>query len=159
MTVFRAPDDYPRWPAVADLIHRSFAWMTPILGHPARAMQVTPETLKSAAEKSPAWLAEDHAQPVACLFARPSRDHRDALYLGWLAVDGAHRGRGLARALVAAADHEARRQGCTALTLDTGRELVHLHNLFLRLGFEMLGERDAVVSFLKPLAPPDDVPR
>lgn len=155
MNVFRAPADYPRWPAVADLIHRSFAYMTPILGQPVNAMKVTPEDLVSRARQGTAWLVEKDARPIACLFTRPSRDYPDALYLGGLAVDTEHRGRGLAQALVAAANEEARRRGYAALTLDTGRALVELHQLFARLGFEKETVHDAVIAFRKPVMEPE----
>ncbi len=152
MTVFRAPPHYPRWPAVAALIHRSFAYMTPLLGHPAQAMKLTPEDLEAAAGRDAAWLVEQAETPIACLFTRPSRDFGDALYLGWLSVESAHRGSGLVRALMNAAEQEARRQGCSHLTLDTGRELVELHRLFQHLGFRKQATDGAVICFRKPVA-------
>lgn len=158
MTPFRAPPDYPRWPEVARLIRSAFAYMAPILGHPARAMQVTPEGLARAAGAGAALLIEAEDRPVACLFTRPSRDVPDALYLGWLAVDGAYRGRRLARALIAAAEAEARGAGHAAMTLDTGRRLTDLHRFFSAAGFEATGGSGGIVSFRKSLAPAGQAP-
>ena len=152
MTPFRATQDYPRWPEVAALIHRAFAYMEPRLGHPARAASVTPETLAAAAGAGSVWLVEDGGAPIACLFTRPSRDMADALYLGWLAVDETRRGRGLAGRLIAAAEAEARDAGHAALTLDTARVLDELCALFRHHGFrEMPGEGE-IVTFRKALA-------
>jgi len=151
MTVFRAPSDYPHWPEVAALIHQSFAYMTPLLGHPAQAMHVTPETLATANDQGCAFLVEDRTTPVACLFTRPSRDYADALYLGWLAVAASHRRQGLAQALVTAAKAEARSRHFTALTLDTGRDLTRLIALFQTMGFRQQPGGGQVVTFRKRL--------
>lgn len=149
MTVFRASEDYPHWPAVAVLIHRSFAYMTPLLGHPAGAVNVTPDRLVKAASLGAALIVEDVGKPVACLFTRPSRDFSDALYLGWLAVEQAYRQQSLAFALVNAAEDEARTRKLAALTLDTGRELGNLHVYFQNMGFQQQPDHGAVISFRK----------
>lgn len=152
MTPFAAPRDYPQWPEVAALIHRSFAYMTARLGHPPRAASVTPAQLADAAGADTAWLIEANHTPVACAFTRPSRDFPDALYLGWLAVDEAHRGTGLAEALLAAAEQEARDRGIAAMTLDTGRALTELHGFFQRLGFRDIPGDGEIITFRKALA-------
>ena len=152
MTPFAASPDYPRWPEVAALIHRAFAYMEPILGHKPNAAKVTVERLIQGAQIGTAHLVEDNGAPVACLFTRPSRDYPDALYLGGLAVDAGCRGRGLAHALFARAEAEAHQQGYAALTLDTGRPLTDLHRYFERQGFAMLPGEGEVVSFRKDLA-------
>ena len=152
MTPFRAPPDYPRWPAVATLIHRSFAYMEPLLGHPPRAAAVTARDLSDAAGHGTAYLVEDAKCPIGCLFTRPSRDMPDALYVGWLAVDGTYRGRKIAQHLISAAEDEARADGYAALTLDTGRSLSDLHAFFRRAGFDDLPGEGEVITFRKSLA-------
>ena len=147
MTPFRAPPSYPRWVEVAALIHDAFAYMEAVLGHPAQAMSVTPAQLARAAETGTAYLIEDHARPVACLFTRPSRDFPGALYLGWLAVDAGQRGQGLAQRLMTCAITEARDAGFAAATLDTGRALTDLRAFFRRAGFEELPGDGEIVSF------------
>jgi len=69
---------------------------------------------------------------VACVFLtrRP-----DALYLGKLAVDPAHQGRGHARLLVEHAAQRARALGLPALELQASIELVANHAAFRRMGF------------------------
>ncbi|MEM1162796.1 MAG: GNAT family N-acetyltransferase [Pseudomonadota bacterium] len=151
MTPFPVEGEYERWQAVVALIHRSFAYMEPLLGHPAAAMDVTSERLAEAAAKGSAFLVEDAEVPIGCLFTRPSRDIAEALYLGWLAVDERHRGAGLARRLIDAAEAEARAKNYTFLTLDTGRALVGLVTYFERLGFVALPGDGAVVTFRKEI--------
>lgn len=152
MTVFAAAPSYAAWPAVAALIHQSFAYMEPLLGHPARAASVTAAHLAEAAGHGTAYLIEGGGTPVASLFTRPSRDFPDALYLGWLAVAETHRGQGLSQTVMAAAEAEARDQQYAAMTLDTGRVLTGLHAYFQRAGFQMLPGEGDIVSFRKPLA-------
>ena len=152
MTPFRAPPDYPQWAEVATLIHRSFAYMEARLGHPARAASLTPAQLSQAAAAGNAWLIEVEDTPIACAFTRASRDFPDALYLGWLAVDEASRGKGLAETLIATAENEAREKGYAAMTLDTGRPLTELHAFFRKQGFEDLPGDGEIITFRKALA-------
>lgn len=149
MTPFVAPPDYRRWSDVARLIHRSFDYMTPLLGHPATAMAVTDQDLRKAASQGTAHIIEADGQPVACAFSRPSRDWPDALYVGWLAVAASQRGSGLAGKLLTAAEDAAKAQGFHALTLDTGRALTDLHRFFRQAGFSDLRGTGTVISFRK----------
>ena len=153
------PDD-PRWPAVAGLLRESFAYMAEVLGHPARATMLSPDDLARAATRGRVFLIVAGERPVACLFTRASRDFPDALYCGWLATAEDHRGRGLARWLLDAAEEEAAAQGLRTLTLDTGTAFTQLHQAFTRLGFHAVTTRDDVTSFRKSLprrmAPEED---
>lgn len=151
MTPLRAMRDYRRWDRVSELIHDAFAYMEPLLGHPARAASVTPEHLADASELGAAFIIEDAGRPVACLFTRPSRDIPDALYLGWLAVEATQRGKGLAAILVRQAQTEARNRGNPLMTLDTGRVLTDLHRFFERLGFQALPGDGEIITFTKPV--------
>lgn len=151
MTPFRPRPDYPHWPEVVALIRTEFAYMEPLLGHPARATLVTTDQLAEAANTGTAWLIEDGGQPVACAFTRPSRDIEGALYVGWLAVAGSHRGKGLARLLIAEAEAEARANGTRTLTLDTGRAITDLHRFFRSLGFTERPGTGENITFCKVL--------
>lgn len=149
MTPFRANPEYPRWESVAALIHTEFAYMEPLLGHPAKASKVTASVLAKAANDGAALLVETDGKPIACLFARPSRDFPRALYVGWLAVDSAQRTQGLARALFECAEALAKEAHFDKLTLDTGRVLSDLHALFRKLGFQEIPGDGTIISFTK----------
>ncbi len=153
MILLRAGED-TGWEAVRQLVAVAFAYMEPRLGHPSRAAQSTASDLAKEAREGTCWLIVDDATPVACLFTRPSRDHKSALYLGKLAVAEAARGKGLARQLIDAAINDARATGYTALTLDTGDVFQDLHAVFARLGFgpprPRAGE-PGVVTLMRPL--------
>jgi aminoglycoside 6'-N-acetyltransferase I len=68
---------------------------------------------------------------------------------GWL-VEAAHRGRGVGRRLMAAAEVWARGQGCVELASDTWQDHADSQRAHRALGFEVV---DRVVNFRKPLAP------
>ncbi len=130
MTLIVAGPDYARWDAVQHLVQQAFAYMERLLGYPARAAQLTAADLAAEARTSTVYLIVFHDRPVACLFCRASRDTLRALYIGKLAVAANHRGAGLARQLVSAAEDAARARGLTALTLDTGAAFPQLHTAF-----------------------------
>jgi len=121
---------------------------------------LTLDDLARKCAEGPAWVVERDGAPVACLFARPSREVPGALYIGSLAVAEAARGAGLARTLMEAAAEAARTGGHWALTLDTGAGLDHLHRMFGHLGFCIVSRTVEVVTMLRPLSrrltPADD---
>jgi ribosomal protein S18 acetylase RimI-like enzyme len=75
--------------------------------------------------------------------------HAEVLYLGKLAVDAGHQGRGLARRLVTLAEARARGVGLAVLELQTRVELVENQRVFERLGFVETG-RSAHAGFTQP---------
>lgn len=155
MKIETAGAGYRHWTAVLTLIRRSFAYLETRLGHPAKSAELTVEDLINSATDGPVFIASLNAQPIGCLFCRPSRDVECAFYIGRLAVDEAHRGKGLARKLIEVAADHARDAGYTALTLDTGKVLTELHARFERLGFEMLDEDDQpseIVTMVRSLS-------
>lgn len=75
--------------------------------------------------------------PVACVILSMQGG---ALYLSKLAVAQSHRGKGLARILVARAEQRATELGAPALELQTRVELTENHALFIALGFRKINE-------------------
>jgi GNAT superfamily N-acetyltransferase len=136
MTPHRLTPAYPHWPAVLRLILDAFAFMEGRIDPPSSAQRLTVAEMVAQAETGAVWIIEDSATPVACLFARPKAD---ALYIGKLAVAATHRGRGLARRLIAAAETEARSRNLARLELETRIELTENHATFARLGFAKTG--------------------
>jgi GNAT superfamily N-acetyltransferase len=147
----RVGADYPHWPAVLGLISEAFAYMDARVGQPSPAHRLNVEALADGATEGAAFVIEAEGAPIACVFSRPSRDVPEAFYLGRLAVDARHRGRGFARLLVEAVETEARRRRFAALVLDTSVALPELHAAFARLGFRRSGEEAGIVTMLKAL--------
>ena len=137
MTPHRIAPDYPYWNAVLRLILDTFAFMEKRIDPPSSAHRLTVADMAAQAETDAVWVVEDGGAPVACLFAKPKAD---ALYLTKLAVAGTHRGQGLARRLIAAAEAEARARALPRLELQTRIELTENHAAFSRLGFEKTAE-------------------
>lgn len=137
MHAHRVGPDYPHWDAVLALILDAFAFMSGRIDPPSSAHRLTMAEMAAQAGSGAVWVVEEAGRPVACVFAKRKDD---ALYLGKLAVAASHRGRGLARALVAAAETEARALGLARLELETRVELTENHATFARLGFAKTGE-------------------
>ena len=134
-----APADPARedWPALLALILRAFAYMEGRIDPPSSALRLTPERLRAEAESGTLFLARQDGDPVGCLLCRP---RGQALYLSKLAVEPDRQGQGIARALLAAAEAEARRRGLPVLELQTRIELGENHAAFAALGFQRVGE-------------------
>jgi GNAT superfamily N-acetyltransferase len=64
----------------------------------------------------------------------------DALYVGRVSVSPAWRGQGIARALLAAGEAEARRRGLTRMTLRVRLALEDNQRLFAAFGFTPAGQ-------------------
>ena len=129
MTLQRAVDPYD-WPALLALLHRAFASMEGIIDPPSSLYSLTAQGIALQARKGEVWVIGQPA--LACVFLTP---RPDALYLGKLAVDPAHQGRGHARVLIEHAAQRARALGLPALELQTRVELTANHAAFRRMGF------------------------
>ena len=137
MKPIRARDPYD-WPALLRLIQTSFAYMEGRIDPPSSMHRLTAAELARQAETGEIWVIEDTpGKPVACVFLTP---RQGALYLGKLAVETGHRGRGLARTLVETAQARARALGLPLLELQSRIELVENHAAFASMGFELTGE-------------------
>ena len=88
---------------------------------------------------------EGEPQAVGVLGFRPQAQLHlgDTLYVDDLSVLPAGRRRGVATALLDAVVAEARRLGCSAVTLDSGYQRRGAHALYLRYGFAMVSHHFA----------------
>lgn len=68
-----------------------------------------------------------------------------------LVVDEAYRGQGLGARLMAAAEVEARRLGCTEIEVTSSRARAGAHAFYQRMGYRDCCDRSA--RFLRPLPP------
>lgn len=120
------PDDAD---AVAALIRLAFGAIPVPLDPAPSALRETGDGIRAHLAEGGGALVEG---PAACILW----SERDGgLYVGRLATHPAHRGRGFASLLVAAAEAEARRRGLPRLHLGVRLALAGNRRLFARLGF------------------------
>lgn len=142
--------------ALADLIVRAFAPYVGRLDPPPSAVKETPATIAARFADHVALIAESDGAIAGCVFLQRQGD---AVYLSRVAVDDAWRGRGIAGALLAAAEDAARAMGAARLTLAVRLALPGNRRLFESFGFAAVAERShpgyTVTTFLdmaKPLS-------
>jgi GNAT superfamily N-acetyltransferase len=99
-----------------------------------------------------AWVLERDGDGAGVIVLLPEDDH---LLLDNVAVDPAHAGRGLGRALMDFAEAEARRRGYSELRLYTHQKMTENVAMYHHLGWEETGRGEqagyARVFFRKPL--------
>ena len=95
------------------------------------------DELKAKAAEETLIIATAGRDLIGCAFAAV-RD--ECVYIGKVAVAPSARGKGVARAMLAAAEGVARDHGRKFLELQTRVELVENHATFGALGFEKVGE-------------------
>ena len=125
------------WGALLELIQRAFDGMDGRIDPPSSMHRLTPEKLALKAQQETCFLAHDGHRITGCVFCDA---RRDVLYVGKLAVDPAHQGKGIGRALMARAEAKARSLGLAALELQTRIELAENYCVFMNLGFVKTGE-------------------
>jgi GNAT superfamily N-acetyltransferase len=127
--------DDPDLPDVLALIRRAFAYMDARIAPPSSLGTMTLEDAKAHAGAHEIWAIG--TPPVAACFLTIETAR---LYLGRLAVDDAHRGRGLARRLFALAERRARELALPCIELGSRVELTENHAVFRAMGFEKYAE-------------------
>ena len=130
---------------VLDLLRASFAYMDGVIDPPSSLHRMTLDTLAQDATEGELWVIGDPA-PVACMILTPKAR---TLYLGKLAVAKAHRGQGLARAMIDLAMERAEDMDLPSVTLQTRVELTDNHAAFQRMGFVETG-RTAHEGYARP---------
>ncbi len=108
--------------------------------------------LEAASPDAPLLLAEDAAgQPLGFIYLETQADYftaRPHAHVSILAVAAAAEGRGVGRALLAAADDWARRRDHPFITLN-----VFAQNTRARAVYERLGYGPETIRYVKPLGP------
>ena len=137
VVIRRTPPDFADWSEVLAMARRAFASMEGRIDPPSSIHRLTTAQMAADAAAGAAFIAQHETAIVGCVFCRAKSD---ALYIGKLAVEPAHHGRGIGRALIDAAASEARDRGLAFLELQTRVELVENHAAFARLGFVKTGE-------------------
>lgn len=132
-----SPEGFSDWPQLVGLVRDSFAYMDARIDPPSSLKTMGTDEFKAKAAAETLILAEEAEVILGCAFAA-LRD--DCVYVGKVAVARSARGKGVARALFAAAEELARAHGRRFLELQTRVELVENHATFTALGFEMVAE-------------------
>jgi ribosomal protein S18 acetylase RimI-like enzyme len=131
--------------AMADVIVRAFASYTVRLDPPASALNETADTIAARLGDEMALVAESEGRIVGCVLIKPGSE----VYIGRLAVDPEWHGRGIARALLAAVEAEARARRARALTLGVRVVLPGNQRLFAACGFREVA-REAHPGYAHP---------
>lgn len=137
MQVRVSPEGFSNWPELVGLVRDSFAYMDARIDPPSSLKKMGIEEFKAKAAAETLILVEDGNAIIGCSFAEV-RD--DCVYVGKVAVAHSARGKGVARAMFAAAEDLARSLGRRFLELQTRVELVENHATFAALGFKKVGE-------------------
>lgn len=124
--------------AIVALIQRAFGQYRGKLRPESGALQETPETIRAAMKADTILLAERAGRVLGCVSVRRKDGHG---YAGRLAVEPMERGIGVGRALMAAAEAEARRMGMDRLRIDVRLKLTENRAFFRALGFAEGAER------------------
>jgi GNAT superfamily N-acetyltransferase len=118
--------------AVASLIRAAFAAQSVVTDPLPSALRVTEADIMAHLQTGAGSVAEVGGELAGCaLWLRQA----DALYLGRLAVAPRWRGRGIAKALLAAAEATAREAGLQRIRLSTRLVLLDNRRLFAACGF------------------------
>ena len=120
-------------PVATELIREAFARQSVVTDPPSSALRETTQTVAAHIARDGGLCAEDGDQMLGVVLWG---EREGGLYLGRLAVRPPHRGRGIARALVAAAEDEARRRGLPRLHLSARLVLADNRGLFAAYGFK-----------------------
>lgn len=153
MTPYRL-DSTSDFRPVLQLVQDSFAYMDTRIDPPSSMHRLTVEDIRQQAAAGEVWVIG--APPVACMFLT---NKGNFLYLGKLAVAADHRGKGLARQMVALAAARARALDLPAVELQTRVELTENHATFAALGFTETGrtahpgyDRPTSITFRLPVS-------
>jgi ribosomal protein S18 acetylase RimI-like enzyme len=145
----------PALAGVLSLLRASFAYMEGRIDPPSSLHRLTFGDVEAQATRAEVWAIEDEGRVVASVFLTPQAH---ALSLGKLAVAVTHRGRGLARRLVAIAERRAAELGLPSVELQSRVELTENHSAFAAMGFRVTGEtthpgfdRPTSLTFAKPI--------
>jgi GNAT superfamily N-acetyltransferase len=114
------------------------------LGYPAQPSAVAArlERLAIVGDRVVVADLDGSAVGLAHLQVAPAIERdRPAAKIGALVVDEGHRGEGVGRALVQAAEEEARSRGCELLFLTTAERRDDAHAFYERVGLQQTGRR------------------
>ena len=157
MQISVSPTGFSDWPQLVALIRDSFAYMDSRIDPPSSLEKMGIDEFMAKAAEETLILAEEDQRIIGCAFAA-LRD--DCVYVGKVAVAHSARGKGVARAMFAAAEALARKHARKFIELQTRVELIENHATFAALGFQKVAEsahpgydRPTSIIMRKPVSP------
>jgi len=143
------PADATDVPAIERIVRDAYTKYIARIGKPPGPML---ENYPAHVRSHAAWVLEHDAAIAGVIILLPEEDH---LLLDNVAVDPAHAGHGLGRALMDFAETEARRRGYAELRLYTHQKMTENVAMYYHLGWEETGRGEqagyARVFFRKPV--------
>ena len=124
--------------AVAALVRSAFAAQTVVTDPLPSALRESGGNIAQILSGGGGGVAADFAGVIGGALVWEEKD--GGLYVGRVSVDQAYRGHGIARAMVGAAEGEARRRGLPRMGLSTRLALLDNRRLFGSLGFVEIAE-------------------
>jgi len=137
MQIAISPAGFSDWPQLLGLLRESFAYMDSRIDPPSSLTRMGVEEFKAKAARETLIVATVGKTLIGCAFAAVQED---CIYVGKVAVAQSARGKGVARAMFAAAEVLAHRHGRRFLELQTRIELVENHATFGALGFKKVAD-------------------
>jgi GNAT superfamily N-acetyltransferase len=113
---------------------RAYTWLDP----PSGALRETLERVRDDLAAGGGAIAEVHGEAVGCLRWQPGED--GSLHVRRVAVAPHAQRRGVGRALMLWAEEEARRRGCSAVTVGVRITLPGNLAFYRGLGYELVGK-------------------
>ena len=130
------PNPPPNGQVLHRLLSQAFAHMEGRIDPPSSVNLLDPEAVSSKLGSEDVVIARTGDRIVGCLFAHR---RQDAYHLGKIAVSHHMRQKGIARAMVDAAEARAAELGLSSLTLQSRVELTENHAAFNAMGFRQTG--------------------
>ena len=137
MQIIVSPAGFSDWPQLLGLLRESFAYMQSRIDPPSSLTRMDIDSFKVKAAEETLIVAMEGRTLIGCAFAAVQNE---CVYIGKVAVAQPARSKGVARAMLAAAEDLARKHGREQLELQTRIELVENHATFGALGFEKVAE-------------------
>jgi GNAT superfamily N-acetyltransferase len=125
--------DTAQFAGILKLVHEAFGRLSP----PSGALRETIDDVAARFKAGPILIAEEGGELIGSVFCAVKGD---GLYLTRMAVRPSRQGQGVGRALLAAAEAEARRQGVPRLTLRVRTNLPGNRAYFEHAGFAVTGQ-------------------
>lgn len=125
------------WAAIHKLVADAFADMDGRIDPPSSIHRWSPDVFATEALCGAVYLAEDDGALIGAGFGKIAGD---AYYVGKVAVSPDARDKGVAKAIIAMAEEDAKLLGLATLELECRIELTENHQTFAALGFSKTGE-------------------